>query len=45
MISDISNGAGTKFSRNAIILAIVMIVNVAIIIFDSQSALDNANPP
>ena len=33
MISDISNGAGTKFSRNAIVLAIVMIVNVLIIIF------------
>jgi hypothetical protein len=32
MISNISNGAGTKFSRNAIILAIVMIVNVVIII-------------
>ena len=32
MISDISNVAGTKFSRNAIILAIVMIVNVVIII-------------
>ena len=32
MISDISNAAGTKFSRNAIILAIVMIVNVVIII-------------
>ena len=32
MISDISNGIGTKLSRNAIILAIVMIVNVVIII-------------
>jgi len=33
MISNISNEAGTKFSRNAIIiLAIVMIVNVVIII-------------
>src|SRR5664279_1673136 len=32
MISDIPNGAGTKFSRNAIILAIVMIANVVIII-------------
>jgi hypothetical protein len=32
MISDIPNGAGTKFSRNAIILAILMIVNVVIII-------------
>jgi len=32
MISDISNRAGTRFSRNAIILAIVMIVNVVIII-------------
>ena len=32
MISDISKGTGTKLSRNAIILAIVMIVNVVIII-------------
>jgi len=32
MISDISNTAGTKLSRNAIILTIVMIVNVVIII-------------
>jgi hypothetical protein len=32
MISDISKGTGTKLSRNTIILAIVMIVNVAIII-------------
>ncbi len=32
MISDISNAARTKFSRNAIILAIVMIVNVVIVI-------------
>ena len=32
MVSDISKGAGTKFSRNAIILAIVMVVNVVIII-------------
>jgi hypothetical protein len=32
MISDISNGTGTKLSRNTIILAIVMIVNVVIII-------------
>lgn len=32
MVSDISNRAGTKLSRNAIILAIVMIVNVVIII-------------
>ncbi len=32
MISDISNQAGTKLSRNVIILAIVMIVNVVIII-------------
>jgi hypothetical protein len=32
MISDISNGTGTKLSKNTIILAIVMIVNVVIII-------------
>ena len=32
MISDISKGTGTKLSINAIILAIVMIVNVVIII-------------
>ena len=32
MVSDISKGTGTKFSRYAIILAIVMIVNVVIII-------------
>ena len=32
MVSDISNGTGTKFSRNAVILATVMIVNVVIII-------------
>ncbi len=32
MISDISNGAETKLSRNVIMLAIVMIVNVLIII-------------
>ena len=32
MNSDIPNKAGTKLSRNAIILAIVMIVNVVIII-------------
>jgi len=32
MISNISNGAGSKLSRNVIILAIVMIVNVVIII-------------
>ena len=32
MISDISNTAGIKLSRNAIILTIVMIVNVVIII-------------
>jgi hypothetical protein len=32
MISDISNETGTKLSRNAIILALVMIVNVVIII-------------
>ncbi len=32
MISDISKGTGAKFSKNAIILAIVMIVNVVIII-------------
>jgi len=32
MISDISKGTGTKLSKNAIILAIVMIVNVVIII-------------
>lgn len=32
MISDISKGTGTKLSRNAIMLAIVMIVNVVIII-------------
>ena len=32
MISDIKNGAGTKLSRNVIMLAIVMIVNVLIII-------------
>ena len=32
MISDISKGTGTKLSRNAIIFAIVMIVNVVIII-------------
>ena len=32
MISDISNAARTKFSINAIILTIVMIVNVVIII-------------
>jgi hypothetical protein len=32
MVSDISNGTGTKFSRNAVILAIVLIVNVVIII-------------
>lgn len=32
MVSDISKGARTKFSRNAIILAIVMVVNVVIII-------------
>ncbi len=32
MISKISKGTGTKFSRYAIILAIVMIVNVVIII-------------
>ena len=33
MISDISNGAGIKFSKIGIMLAIVMIVNVVIIIF------------
>jgi hypothetical protein len=32
MNSEISNGTGTKFSKNAIMLAIVMIVNVVIII-------------
>jgi hypothetical protein len=32
MISDISKGTGTKLSRNTIILATVMIVNVVIII-------------
>jgi hypothetical protein len=32
MISDISKGTGTKLSRNAIILAIVMIANIVIII-------------
>ena len=32
MIQDISNGAGTKFSRYVVMLAIVMIVNVVIII-------------
>ncbi len=32
MVSKISKGTGTKFSRYAIILAIVMIVNVVIII-------------
>jgi hypothetical protein len=32
MISNISNGTGSKLSRNVIILAIVMIVNVVIII-------------
>jgi hypothetical protein len=32
MNSEISKGAGTKFSKNAIMLAIVMIVNVVIII-------------
>jgi hypothetical protein len=32
MNSDISNGAGTKLSRDIIILAIVMIVNVLVII-------------
>jgi len=32
MISDISNGAGTKISRNVIMFAIVMIVNVIVII-------------
>jgi len=32
MISDISNRAGTKLSRNTIILAVVIVVNVVIII-------------
>ena len=32
MISDISNGTGTKLSRNVTMLAILMIVNVVIII-------------
>ena len=32
MNSEISNGAGTKLSKNVIMLAIVMIVNVVIII-------------
>jgi hypothetical protein len=32
MNSEISNGAGTKFSKNVVMLAIVMIVNVVIII-------------
>ena len=32
MISDISNRSGTKLSRNVIIFAVVMVVNVVIII-------------